>query len=406
MSSPTESSSSGESHPRWGVLKVARETYRGFALDHGWDLAASLAFSTLLMAVPLAVTFSILLATFFQQNDRIILDVMNVLLPYQAARVTANVHEFIDSAKAISGIGLVALLATSLRLIFLIENTVNIVWGAPKRKGWIGRVAVYTLGLFVGALLVAVFFTGLQQLKEQIVIKRLVSSALSGRMLSSLVVAAALTLLYRFLPNARVSWRAALVGGGLVALGLRLIKIGVAVYFTFFTSINVIYGSLSLLFLALIFLDLFWVLVLLGVELTYLLSEAGRSAPARVGTGRVERAVRLLIALSDRPPSTLEEIHDASGGAGPEIEVLVAQLAADGLLAGDRTRGFALTESLERIPLSRVLAAVSPDLFAVRRDATDRVARILRRLFRKASAEQRAFLDVTLRELAGKRPPG
>jgi membrane protein len=389
---------------RNATRRVVLETVRGFSADRGPDLAASLAFATLLMAVPLAATFSLLLATFFRQNDRAILEIFRIILPDRAGRVTASVQEFIDSARAVSGIGLVILLATSLRLIFVIENTVNVVWGAPKRKRWIARVAVYTLGLFVGALLIGVLVTGLNQLKRQILIENLLSSALFGRFASTLVVGAALTLLYKFLPNARVTWVAAAVGGAIVSLSLRVIKVGFALYFSVFDDINIVYGSLSLVFLSLIFLFLFWALVLLGVELTYVLGATAGSHAARAGEGRVERGVRLLVSLDRRQaPARLEEIHREAGGTGAEVAGLLAQLAADGLLREERGRGFALAERLDRIPLARVVSAVSPELLAVTRENSDRIARILRRLFRKLLAEERALLDVTLADLAGRR---
>ena len=374
---------------------------RGFSADRGPDLAASLTFSSLLMAVPLAATFSLLLATFFRENDRAILEIFRIILPYQSARVTGSLQEFIESARAVSGVGLAILLATSLRLIFLIENTVNVVWGAPKRRGWLSRAAVYTLGLLVGGLLLGVLVSALRQLHRQILIRNLLSSALFGRFAPTLVVAAALTLLYRFLPNARVSWVAAGVGGAVVALALRVIKVGFALYFSVFNEINIVYGSLSLMFLSLIFLFLFWALVLLGVELTYVLGATAGSLAAKAGEGRVERAVRLMLSLERRgTPARIEEIHREAGGPGPELAGLLGQLAAEGLLREERTQGFSLAERLDRIPLGRVVSAVSPDLFTVARENNDRVSRILRRLFRKVAAERRALLDVTLAELA------
>ncbi len=382
---------------------MAVETVRGFTADRGPDLAASLTFSSLLMAVPLAATFSILLATFFRENDRAILEIFRIILPYQSARVTGSVREFIDSARAVSGVGLAILLATSLRLIFLIENTVNVVWGAPKRRAWLARVAVYTLGLFVGALLLGVFVSGLRQLRRQILIHDLLSSALFGRFAPTLIVAAAITLLYKFLPTARGGWVAAAVGGAVVSLALRVLRFGFALYFSVFDEINIIYGSLSLMFLSLIFLFLFWALVLLGVELTFVLGAAAGPHAAKAGEGRVERAVRLLLSLARREaPARIEDLHREAGGSGPELAGLLAQLEAEGLLREDRGRGYTLGERPERILLARIVSAVSPDLLTVTRENNDRVARILRRLFRKLHAERRALLDVTLAEVAGR----
>jgi len=384
--------------------RVLVQTFKGFYADRGDDMAASLTFTTLIMAVPFAATFALLLATFFQENDHAILDAINFALPYQSARITANLREFIDSAKAISGIGIVALLATSLRLIFIIESTVNHVWGAPKRKRLIARLATYTLGLFIGALLIGELITGLGELRKRAVFESLFTSVIVDRFFATLVVAAALTLLYKFIPNAPVSWASAAIAAAIVALLLRVIKAGFALYFKLFHTINIIYGSLSLILLLLLALVLFWELVLLGVELTFVL-DAGRIATAaREGTGRVELAVRLLIRAAHRgPPIGPEQLQRELGRPLSEIEALAAQLRDDGLLAGSREQGYTLAAPLGDVPLSRVVTAVSPDLLSVGPEGTDRVARILRRLFRKLSAEEDVILNVTLGDVAGRK---
>jgi membrane protein len=384
--------------------RVLIQTLKGFYADRGDDLAASLTFSTLVMAVPFAATFAILVATFFQQNDRAILDMINFALPYQSARITANLREFIESARAISGIGIVALLATSLRLIFIIESAVNHVWGAPKRKRMLARLATYTLGLFVGALLIGELVSGLSELRKLAGMETFLASAVVGRFFASLVVAAALALLYRFMPNARVSWTSAALAAVIVALLLRVIKLGFALYFRIFHAVNVIYGSLSLVLLLLLSLFFFWELVLAGVELTFVL-DAGRGASlAREGEGRAELAVRLILRLAaSEGPQHPTDLQEDLGRPLAEIESLAAALALDEVLSGTNEAGYVLRGSLARIPLSRVVAAVSPDLLCVGPEGRDRVARILRRSFRKAIAEQEIVLNVTLGDIAGRR---
>jgi len=390
---------------RGGLRRVRRvlvQTLKGFYADRGDDLAASLTFSTLVMAVPLVATLAMLLATFFRQNDRAILDAINFALPYQSARITSNLREFIDSAKAVSGVGLVALLATSLRLIFIIENTVNHVWGAPKRKRLLARVATYTMGLFIGALLIGELLTGLAELRKRAVFESLFTSAVLDRFFATLVVAAALTLLYKFIPNAPVSWPSAAMAAAIVALLLRVIKVGFALYFKLFPTINIIYGSLSLVLLLLIALFVFWELVLAGVELTFVL-DAGRIATlAREGEGRAELAVRLLLRAA-KAPARLEELQHDLGRPSSEIDALAEQLREDGLLGGARDEAFHVPVPIERIALSRVVTAVSPDLLCVGPEGADRVARMLRRSFRKLSAERDVVLNVTLGDVAGRR---
>ncbi len=68
------------------LRNVVVETFRGFRADRGLDLAGSLAFATLLLAVPLLATFSLLLATFFQENVDEILDLANRAPPFPRRR--------------------------------------------------------------------------------------------------------------------------------------------------------------------------------------------------------------------------------------------------------------------------------------------------------------------------------
>ena len=71
-----------ESRAAWTLRGVMAETLRGFRADRGLDLAGSLAFTTLLTAVPLLATFSLFLVGFFEENDDEILAVLNAVIPY------------------------------------------------------------------------------------------------------------------------------------------------------------------------------------------------------------------------------------------------------------------------------------------------------------------------------------
>jgi uncharacterized BrkB/YihY/UPF0761 family membrane protein len=72
---------SREVRPVWTIRGVISETLRGFRADRGADLAGSLAFTTLLTAVPLVATFSLFLVTFFHEYDDEILAIMTAVIP-------------------------------------------------------------------------------------------------------------------------------------------------------------------------------------------------------------------------------------------------------------------------------------------------------------------------------------
>ncbi|HSD72505.1 MAG TPA: hypothetical protein VLE54_06930, partial [Thermoanaerobaculia bacterium] len=70
--------------------EIVVDTFRGFTADRGADLAGSLAFTTLLTAVPLLATFSLFLAAFFKEKNDQVLDLVNRILPYHTARLTES----------------------------------------------------------------------------------------------------------------------------------------------------------------------------------------------------------------------------------------------------------------------------------------------------------------------------
>src|SRR5690606_23945746 len=67
-----------------------------------------------------------------------------------------------------------------------------------------------------------------------------------------------------YVPNTRVRWRHALVGGYFVALGLEVAKKLLAWYLTTVPTYSVVYGTFAILPILLIWIYLTWVIVLLG----------------------------------------------------------------------------------------------------------------------------------------------
>jgi membrane protein len=379
------------------VLSTVVATTRGFEADRGLDLSASLAFATLVMLVPLIATFAIVLAAVFRQNDVEIINAVNFLLPYKSSRITENLREFVESARTISWIGTLVLIAASLRLIFVVEGVINAVWGAPKHRGLLGRIVVYAVGLLVAALLLGVALSGLAFLRSDPLLAFLTSPS-AGKLFRFLVTASALTLLYRFMPNAPVSWSAAAIGGLTSAVGIKVLRSSIQVYFDNFSTVNLVYGSLAVLFIVLLSFYFFWVIILWSVELTHALdTEAIR--PLTTGRGRLERAIRAMI-LMERPGGVgIEAICRSLRLTEKDAVGILARLIAARLVRAHMNGRYTLAQKAENVSLSQIVSAVVPDLFAVPEEQDDRVAELLRPRFQRLAADQKTLLDLTLAEL-------
>jgi len=383
------------------LREVVVETFRGFNADRGADLAGSLAFTTLLTAVPLLATFSLFLAAFFKEKNDQVLEMVNRILPYHTAQMTQNLRDFVAESTAISGIGLVFLIVASVRLIFIVEATFNAVWGAPRRRAWFQRIAIYSFALFSIAILVGAIGSGVEVLRRFSLLESVLVSPFAETFFPFAASFAMLTLLYHYLPNAYIRWTSAAIAGLTIALLLELLRTVFARYVAVLSRMNLITGSLSILMLVLLSVFFVWVLILLGVELTHVLQTKiakGRRA-GKVGAGRAENAIRMLLRLAEGGIHRFRELYHHQEGSSVEAEKLLECLRDAGLVDGDTARGFALAQPPEKISVARIVEAITPNLYSIRPEEEDKVAQVLQPLFARMDSERRALLGATLADL-------
>lgn len=381
--------------------EIVVETFRGFAADRGADLAGSLAFTTLLTAVPLLATFSLFLAAFFKEKNDQVLELVNRILPYHTVQLTESLRDFVAESTAISGIGLVVLIVASVRLIFIVEATFNAVWGAPKRRAWFQRIAIYSFALFSLALLVGAIGSGIQILRKFSLLETVLVSPVAETFFPFAAEFAVLTLLYRYLPNAYVRLTSAGLAGATIAVLLELLRVVFGKYVAMLSRMNLITGSLSFLMFALISVFLVWVLILLGVELTHVLqTKIGKSRRrGRVPAGRAENAIRMLLRLAEGGIHRFRDLYHDQEASSVEAEKILECLRDAKIVDGDGARGFVLAEPPDKITVARVVDAISPNLYTITPEEDDRVVQTLQPLFARLDAERRALLGATLSDL-------
>lgn len=384
----------------WSLRGVPAETFRGFRADRGFDLAGSLAFTSILTAVPLLASLSLFLVTFFRENDDQILSIVNAVLPYQTARLTANLRDFIAESSTISGVGLVLLIIASVRLVFVVEGVFNAVWGAPRRRPRIRRMILYTFALVALGLVLGGISWGVRAMRTSSSSDSFAHSAAFAAAAPFLLKAFFLTLLYRYLPNARVRLGPAAVAGAATSLGLELLRLGFIVYVEALKRMNLITGSLAFILFAILALYFAWALILLGVELTYVLQLriSGSATPFR-REGRAEKAIRMMLCMSTAEPAPLVELETNPDPSPVETLAILEQLAKAKLVDGDPAAGYKLARSAREISVSRIVEALSPELYRINPHNRDRVATVLEPLFDRIHAERRALLSTTLAEL-------
>jgi membrane protein len=280
----------------YAVLRVVSITITAFNESRIATRAAALSFSSLLSLGPLLV-ISVLVAGFALGNseDNTVADTLNKIIKIVApqvaqyeqitqtpSEVNPQLVEIIDAvvASAKSGSAGAASIFTLLLIVLVlfksIEDTFNDIWGVRQGRSMLMRVVLYWTILTLGAIL---FFTAIAMLSAGTIFSVFTewlpydidySNLGFVVQLSSFgLLTIMLTLFYRVIPNTRVFWRSAIIGGVVVAallLGNQLIQL---LYVKRVVLERSLYGSLAIVPVLMFGLYVFWLIVLIGAVVSY-----------------------------------------------------------------------------------------------------------------------------------------
>lgn len=252
-----------------------REVTREFYDIEGTSRAASLAYTTLLSLIPLLVAFTQALqhyfASLFPNFQSEIDHVLNAVIPYQSPVLTYHLARFAENAQAASTFGVIIFMFIAFRLFLAIEATVNQIWKERSVRGYRHQIMAFTMLFFWGPVLMALSFTTTSMLEKNRYLRFLVQSEFVFRAVPVVVLLVAFTMLFWLVPSTRVRFRAAFVGAIVTTALFSLVRFGFGVYADSLIHgrFNVIYGTLGLAIIFLIAIEVMWVVILLGVEISY-----------------------------------------------------------------------------------------------------------------------------------------
>jgi len=243
--------------------------------------AMSLVYTTLLSIVPLlAFSFSILKA--FGVVDSQLEPLLNkFLIPLgeKGFEITHKILEFVKNLKVgvLGIIGLLLLIYTVISLINKIEQSLNHIWKINKGRSFARRFSDYISIILIGPVFIFAIFGLTANLLGNTVIQKISSmepiggliALFTGELLSYIVVVAIFTFIYVVIPNAKVNFRSALLGGVLAGFAWQAIGWIFAKFVVTSANYAAIYSSFAVLILFLIWLYLSWLILLIGAEVSY-----------------------------------------------------------------------------------------------------------------------------------------
>jgi membrane protein len=253
------------------IREVLREFYRVQATTR----AASLAYTTLLSLIPLLVAFSYVIRRYFARispDFRSQLDnFLNVIVPYRTAEFSYHINRFLANAEAASTFGAIVFLLIAFRLFMAVEATINQIWKATTFRGYRQKLRAFTMLLFWGPILIGLSFTTTASIRQYPYLRIATENSFVLELVTIAILIVAFTMLFWLVPSTRVMFKSALVGAVVTAVLFELMRAGFSLYadILFSGRLNVIYGTLGLMVIFLLALEVAWLIILFGVEVSY-----------------------------------------------------------------------------------------------------------------------------------------
>ena len=315
--------------------------------------AMSLVYTTLLSIVPLiAFSFSVLQG--FGMHNQLEPFLYDFLVPLgeQGAEITTQVIELVDNVKGgvLGGISLAFFIYTAVSMVQKMEESFNYVWYVAKPRSLAKRLTEYMIVLLIGPVVIVVALSMIASLRSNTVVQFFLTNDVIGpvlvatnRLTPYLLVTGVFTFLYMFMPNTKVRFKAAIIGG--VTGGFIWATLGVA-FATFVglsTRTQLIYSGFAVAILTLIWLYLNWLVLLFGAQLAYYVQNPaflriGRREPRLSNAMRERLALNIMLlvgrAFRDTDVSiTADDISEKLGIPSITLAPALEALEAGGLLA-------------------------------------------------------------------------
>jgi membrane protein len=386
--------------------------------------ATALVYRTLLSIVPLlAVAFSVLKAFGAQYRIEPVLAQMLAPLGAGGAEIAARIVDFVSNlnVSVLGTVGIIGLFYTVVGVIEKIEDALNRIWHVRRSRSLVRKLSDYLSILLVGPVLVFSAFGILASAQSRRLVERVVAMtpfgaetlAVAWHATPFILLVAAFTLLYRFLPYTRVAPRAALVGGVTAAVLWQLAGLAFATFVAGSTSYAAIYSSFAVLVVFLLWLQLAWLIVLVGGQVAYVYQHptsyvAVRGRPSALLRERAGLAALVEITrrhLAGEQPLRLDALARMIGAPLAIVEELTEDFIAHGFLArAVEPDGIVLARPPEQVTVAEALDAIrepAPGTSVGVAVAHESVVDAIRR---RDDAVDHALAGLTLRSLATAAP--
>ena len=277
-------------------------------------------------------------------------------------------------SKTLGITGVIFLLLTAILTLTRVEETFNDMWGVTRGRDWWSRITNYFFTIIVGPVLLisAVGMANGQNFaKTRDVLEAIpFIQTIFSTYLPVIIICFTFAMLYKLVPNTKVDFGAALVGGTLAGLAWNSYNHLGFLLISSVSSANAIYGGLAVIPLLMGGLYVVWLTILFGAQVAYAFQNRAAYLQDKLAEnvnqrGREFVALRLMTCIGQRfnrgqKPVTIREISAELGIPSKLVQqvlqtLLAAQLVVE--IAGVEA-GYSPARPLDTINCHDVLVAM------------------------------------------------
>jgi membrane protein len=248
---------------------------KDFFSDDGPEWAAAIAYYSLLSSFPLILAI-VSITAFFIDPQRTVNEITNIagdFIPRGMGELEPIIQGVVDARQTAGLLSILGFLWTGSRIFGTLTKALNIAFDVKEIYAFWQRYLIEVIMLLTAGLLLILalvvdpvlqfvgsaldFLPGAETILYQLI----------ADLIPGFLLALALFLIYRYLPRRRVNWKAALLGALLAALGILLAQPLFVTYVTQFGNYNLIYGSIGIVIILVLWAWIVGVIVLLGGEI-------------------------------------------------------------------------------------------------------------------------------------------
>jgi len=338
----------------------------------------SLVYTTLLSVVPLiAFSFSVLKGLGKHKDLEPLL--FNFLAPLgpQGREITEQVINLVDNVKGglLGGVSLAFFIYTAISMVQKVEESFNYVWYVSKPRSFARRFSEYLTVLLVGPVIMVIALGMIASIKSNAIVQLILTNdslgpifVVASKFTPFLLITGVFTFLYMYMPNTRVKFKSALVGGA--AGGVVWASTGAffATFILYASRTQLIYSGFAVAITTLIWLYLSWLILLVGAQLAFYFQQPaflriGRREPRLSNSMRERLALNVmyLVGKAFRDPdatTTMREISQQIKMPSIALVPITNALESAGLLITTENEELLPGREMSRVTLKDILAVV------------------------------------------------